>query len=540
MAIDPRTSRATLKSFFKKNAIPKESDFAQLIDSAINQADDGIAKPDGEALSLQPDAKDSGDKKLLNFYKSFADPKPAWTLSLSPAGRPGWSLGDGDRRSKLFIDESNGQVGIGTVTPTSLLNLRKDAPGALGPVLSLNNAGGSAGAGGAIDFSGYDTQGGPATARIQSLDDGNASSHLVFSTKRPGAAANPLVEALRLTSAGLVKVVGNLSLGGSLSLGGNLGLGSRAAEPRSAIDTGSGLISGAANDYQKAQFTLSGGGLVTWDGPNGYLKWTQRFITISAERGSSFASGYVDIFCPTSAAPVTSWDGASRVDPAKGVLLKDWEALYAVHEVGQNNQRTSFQIVVYNSPSGFHAPSNWLLVAVVNSDDRTLKLGSGAIVAAASAHAAEHGSGLPKGAIILWSGAGAPAGWALCDGQAGRPDLRGRFVLGAGTGSGLSARALNDQGGEERHKLTVDEMPSHAHAVSDPGHLHNWTGSRQQAGTDDRNNTQEFSRGDAGAADTVSKDTDRRLTGIAVSAAGGDKAHENMPPFYVLAYIIKL
>ena len=45
MAIAPKTSRTTLKTYFKKNAIPKESDFAELIDAAINQGDDGIAKP---------------------------------------------------------------------------------------------------------------------------------------------------------------------------------------------------------------------------------------------------------------------------------------------------------------------------------------------------------------------------------------------------------------------------------------------------------------------------------------------------------------
>jgi microcystin-dependent protein len=199
----------------------------------------------------------------------------------------------------------------------------------------------------------------------------------------------------------------------------------------------------------------------------------------------------------------------------------------------------SYQVVTWSS-SAFHAPGNWLLVAVVNNDNKTVKLGSGAIVAAASTHAAEHGSGLPKGAILLWSGAGVPAGWALCDGQPGTPDLRGRFVLGAGAGAGLTSRSVNDKGGEEAHKLTLDEMPSHAHTVKDPGHLHNWTGTRQQAGVDDHNNTMEFSKGDAGVSDTLSKNTDSRTTGIAIDAAGGGKTHENMPPYFVLAYIIKL
>lgn len=43
------------------------------------------------------------------------------------------------------------------------------------------------------------------------------------------------------------------------------------------------------------------------------------------------------------------------------------------------------------------------------------------------------------------------------------PDLRGRVVVGVGTGSGLTARALNDGGGEETHQLSVAELPAHHH-----------------------------------------------------------------------------
>jgi hypothetical protein len=44
------------------------------------------------------------------------------------------------------------------------------------------------------------------------------------------------------------------------------------------------------------------------------------------------------------------------------------------------------------------------------------------------------GGGVPTGGIIMWSGtiATIPAGWALCDGSNGTPDLRNRFIAGAG------------------------------------------------------------------------------------------------------------
>lgn len=52
------------------------------------------------------------------------------------------------------------------------------------------------------------------------------------------------------------------------------------------------------------------------------------------------------------------------------------------------------------------------------------------------------------------------------------PDLRGRSAIGAGQGTGLSNRTRGQIGGAERHTLSLSEIPSHAHGVSDPGHAH--------------------------------------------------------------------
>jgi len=119
---------------------------------------------------------------------------------------------------------------------------------------------------------------------------------------------------------------------------------------------------------------------------------------------------------------------------------------------------------------------------------------------------------LPPGTIVAWKGTTPPGGWALCDGNDGRPNLKGRFILGYGSGKGSS---LNSTGGSETHTLTSNEMPSHSH----------YQGSRVKC------TGQNCQRAGGGGGWSNVGHT---------SVNGGSKPHNNMPPYYVLAYIIKL
>lgn len=88
---------------------------------------------------------------------------------------------------------------------------------------------------------------------------------------------------------------------------------------------------------------------------------------------------------------------------------------------------------------------------------------------------------LPSGIIAKWKGSVAtiPAGWVICDGLNGTPDLRDRFIVGASTSASYAVGAT---GGATTHAhpgsetgstaITIAQMPPHNHGVSDPGHNH--------------------------------------------------------------------
>jgi len=142
---------------------------------------------------------------------------------------------------------------------------------------------------------------------------------------------------------------------------------------------------------------------------------------------------------------------------------------------------------------------------------------------------------LPSGMVIAWAKSEIPLGWAVCDGENETPDLRGRFVLAAGEGKTyqydtgkvdaegnpiieervLTTRALDDNNGEEQHTLTVDEMPSHNHAYT------------MVVGR--------YMYGDGDYAWRLEGTKSNRT-----AHSGGSQPHDNMPPYYVLIYIMKL
>lgn len=173
---------------------------------------------------------------------------------------------------------------------------------------------------------------------------------------------------------------------------------------------------------------------------------------------------------------------------------------------------------------------------------------------------------IPAGVVVDYAGSSAPAGWVMCNGQAisrtaypslyaaigttygvgdgsttfNVPDARGRQTIGAGTGSGLTARTLAATGGGETHVLTTAQMPQHSHGVTDPGHTHtvqipNIGYSPEIASV--VNNGMGTSTNSS--IQSVGSINDSATTGISIQNNGSGSSHPIMDPFIVFNKIIK-
>lgn len=136
---------------------------------------------------------------------------------------------------------------------------------------------------------------------------------------------------------------------------------------------------------------------------------------------------------------------------------------------------------------------------------------------------------IPSGGIIMWSGsiASIPSGWYLCDGLNGTPNLRDKFVVGAGT-----TYAVADTGGSP-NAIVVSH--THTATVTDPGHNHTFTSPTSYL---------EAPVGGAGnnpLGPSTTGTTGTNTTGITVgiSTTGSSATNANLPPYYALAYIMK-
>jgi microcystin-dependent protein len=132
------------------------------------------------------------------------------------------------------------------------------------------------------------------------------------------------------------------------------------------------------------------------------------------------------------------------------------------------------------------------------------------------------------------------------------PDYRGRVIVTAGQGTGLTNRVLGAKVGEENHLLSSGELaahahgvsdPTHAHSINDPGHAHGFYG-RIDHGTGTQASVAFVGWGAVPNSSTFASGTGIGIfasaTGIAIQSTGGNNAHNNVQPSVAANVFIKL
>lgn len=142
---------------------------------------------------------------------------------------------------------------------------------------------------------------------------------------------------------------------------------------------------------------------------------------------------------------------------------------------------------------------------------------------------------IPSGIICMWSGESTaiPSGWHLCDGSSGTPDLRDRFIVGAG-----STYEVGNTGGSDSVTLSTSQIPSHTHSIGSHSHdiyiadqNYGSTSSGRYIGSSDSVATDSSSNLVRGRTETASGNT---------GSTGSGSSHENRPPYFALCFIMKL
>lgn len=166
---------------------------------------------------------------------------------------------------------------------------------------------------------------------------------------------------------------------------------------------------------------------------------------------------------------------------------------------------------------------------------------------------------VPSGGIIMYSGNVATSfsngcgiidteyeGWAICDGNNGTPDLSGRFIVGySGSGDYANTRAT---GGEMYSVLNESNLPKHAHnqgsLVADPAGEHNHSILINEKSLKGKNDNDDCCYRVAEVATEKETTFDgihsHAISGLTGEGNGISEQFENRPPYYVVAFIMKL
>jgi hypothetical protein len=204
-------------------------------------------------------------------------------------------------------------------------------------------------------------------------------------------------------------------------------------------------------------------------------------------------------------------DSLGTNDPAKIIKGSEFDTEFNALQTAVNSKANSISPALTGTPTAPTAASGTNTTQLATTEFVTV-----AVTAS-----------IPSGGIIIWSGSVGtiPTGWLLCNGASSTPDLRNRFVVGAG-----STYAVGATGGSAD---AVVVSHTHTATVTDAGHFHTYT---------EKVNVVGHSGGGTPSGDSsTTSNTSTATTGITVSNAstGVSGTNANLPPYYALCYIMK-
>lgn len=213
--------------------------------------------------------------------------------------------------------------------------------------------------------------------------------------------------------------------------------------------------------------------------------------------------------------------------------------------------------VTLSAPTGLAASYTTTLPAAPPANPGALVMDSSGNVTASP------GTMVPTGMVLPFAGTSVPAGYLECDGSAvsrttysalfavigttwgvgdgsttfNIPNMERRTAIGRnGTATDGPANTVGSTGGAQTVTLTVAQMPTHTHTVTDPGHTH--LGQVGGTGADNFAGTAAYgASGGTGYGYTQLHTTNS--TGISLANNGSGSAHPNMPPSAVFIMAIK-
>ena len=209
-----------------------------------------------------------------------------------------------------------------------------------------------------------------------------------------------------------------------------------------------------------------------------------------------------------------AWPASIQALQNAGYLNPSWPAnnpWQNVYAISSNNSAFTVSTTV---------PREW--TNLVARDLPTSSISGDTVGSTVPAPGSAPDESLPAGAIIMWSGAlsSIPANWQLCDGTNGTPDLRGRFIMGVSTGENPGAT-----GGSSTH---THPLGSHTHPISitsTQGSQSHWNG---------------WQNGDGGWFWGQGNDHTHNVIGTTGQTGGDTGSTSSLPPYYKLAYIMKM